>query len=360
MAYQRLGKTPRGSNATEDFCFYKFRGLNVKGAGQILDDEDLTIAYNVYLRPDGAIQLRNGMNALDSPISGANQLIMARYYIGVQNGAAVVPNKLFLLAQLGNTLYNYATGASIGAISNGVTNAQPMTVVQLQDVNNPHFVSGLTDVLVICTGSGGPYVYDGTNLYTPVGWASAASASWCALVNGILWFGGIPAFPNQIFGAGDGIIQSMETLPAIRNFVLSTPVMGLVEQGSGATATLVIGVNGGISVLYGTGPSTFYKQDIPMSDGVSAGRTMCSDAGNIYFLGNSNAFEFDGQTIPQPITKKVEPWILNDPLYQGTNNYPMTGNRNLSWATIYNNRLHLGYCSGTTVPNTILCFDLSL
>ena len=87
---------------------------------------------------------------------------------------------------------------------------------------------------------------------------------------------------------------------------------------------------------------------------------MCSDAGNIYFLGNSNAFEFDGQTIPQPITKKVEPWILNDPLYQGTNNYPMTGNRNLSWATIYNNRLHLGYCSGTTVPNTILCFDLSV
>ena len=38
----------------------------------------------------------------------------------------------------------------------------------------------------------------------------------------------------------------------------------------------------------------------------------------------------------------------------------MTGNQNLTWATIYNNRLHLGYCSGTSTPNTILCLDLTL
>jgi hypothetical protein len=36
----------------------------------------------------------------------------------------------------------------------------------------------------------------------------------------------------------------------------------------------------------------------------------------------------------------------------------MTANRGLSWAQVYNNRLHIGYCSGTYYPNVILCYDL--
>ena len=43
---------------------------------------------------------------------------------------------------------------------------------------------------------------------------------------------------------------------------------GLCAAGSGASATLIIGLNTGISVLYGTGPSTFYLQGIPFQDGV--------------------------------------------------------------------------------------------
>lgn len=361
MPYKKMGKLQRGESQPDEFAFYGFKGLNVKGAGQLLADEDMTIATNVYLRPDGAAQFRNGMATFGNQIAGSSFFILQRYYQAIKGGAAQAEVDL-VLGQWINGLYKVpSSGAAtfIGNLANGVTNAVPATWCQLQEPNDPFFPAGLTDVMVICTGSGGPYVYDGTNLYTPVGWAAATSAQYCAIVNGILWFGGIPAFPNQVFGTGDGIIQSFETLPAIRNFVLSTPVMGLCAQGSGATASLVIGLNGGISVLYGTGPSTFYKQDIPMSDGVTAGRTMCSDAGNIYFLGNNAIFGFDGQTVPQAISTKIEPWVLNDP-FAAAPSFPLNQNRQLSWGQIYNNRYHIGYCSTSSVPNTILVYDLTV
>jgi hypothetical protein len=38
----------------------------------------------------------------------------------------------------------------------------------------------------------------------------------------------------------------------------------------------------------------------------------------------------------------------------------MTGYWNLTWAAVYNNVLHLGYCSNSTTPNTILALDLDL
>lgn len=215
--------------------------------------------------------------------------------------------------------------------------------------------NGQTDVLVLCTGAGGPYVYDGMHLYTPAGWSAASGASWCALVNGILWFGGIPATPNTIYGSGDGILESFETLPGYRVFVMSQPVTGLCALGTGATAALVIGMNTGISVLSGTSPSTFYLADIPSDDGVMAGRTMVYDNGTVYWLGRQAVYAFNGNGPPVPLSLQVEPFVLNDLYIQG---YPMNGTRATSFAFVYNNRLHIVYESSATYCNTLLVYDL--
>jgi hypothetical protein len=82
---------------------------------------------------------------------------------------------------------------------------------------------------------------------------------------------------------------------------------------------------------------------------------MISENGICYFLGHQAFYAFDGQSEPKAISAKIEPWILNDPFTPG---YPMTQNWPLSWAQVYNNRLHLGYCSNSTTPNVILCYDL--
>ncbi|MDB5094565.1 MAG: hypothetical protein JWO85_2666 [Candidatus Eremiobacteraeota bacterium] len=352
-----LGRLQKGSTSSLEFFHYGFAGgLNLRSAPQLIGDDDLTIATNVYLRPDGAAQLRNGMALYGNSQAGSSATYLARWYQDVKNGVVQTPETVKLLAQFSGTLYSVPSSGAwvpIGSIGGGT--ALPMTTARIQDPNDPNFTSGLTDVMVICTGSGGPYVYDGVNLYTPAGWSAAAGAQFCAIVNGILWFGGIPKTPNQIFGTGDGIIASMETLPAYRNFVLSSPVAGLCASGTGATATLIIGRTTGISTLYGTGPSTFYLQDVPFQDGVTAGRTMISSEGVCYFQGHMAYYAFDGQTEPQPISRKIEPWILND---QFTPGYPMTQRWDLSWAQVYNNRLHLGYCSNSTTPNVILCYDL--
>lgn len=360
----QLGSTRRKTAGTKDFGAYNFRvGLDIRSTPQEVDDHALTIGTNVYLRADGGTILRNGMLAFGTP-PATGQGVLARFYQDVKNGAVVTPETVTLLEQVGNTLYSVGSvsNATIGTIGTGSPNASPMTWVRIQDPNDPNFPLGLTDVMVICTGSGGPYIYDGVNLYVPAGWASAAGASWCAIVNGILWFGGISKFPNQIFGAGDGITASMETLPAYRNFVLSAPVTGLCAIGTGANAILAVGRNTGLTLLYGTGPSTFYAQDIPFPDGVSAGRSMVSGSGVLYFLGRMAYYSFDGTSTPQRASKRVEPWILNDPIIAAqANQYPMTGNFNLTWAALYNNRIHLGYCTNaSSFPNAILTLDLEL
>lgn len=361
-----VGRQPTGSLQAEQFTVPgRFNGgLNVFAPPQLVGDNDLTIAIDGYLNADGSFRMRNGMKAYNSVTTPNSSLILARFYQDVKNGAKVVPEVTKLLGQIGNTLYAIGTGSntSIGAIWDSTTNASPMTWVRVQDPNDPNFVAGLTDVMVICTGSGGPYVYDGTNLYTPAGWSNAAGAKWCAVVNGIIWFGGVRTAPNQIFGTGDGITASMESLPAYRNFALSSPVEGLCALGTGPTAALVAGCNSGLSVLYGTGPSTFYRQDVPFTDGVTSGRTMVSDAGQVYFLGHSGFYVFDGTSLPQIISIKIQPWILNDPFHVAATDFPMT-DRSLAWSQIYNNKLHLGYASyiatpNTTAPNTILCYDL--
>jgi hypothetical protein len=358
MALLRLGAGQTGSIKTESFGAYGFNGgLNVKAVPQFVDDNELIVAYNGYLRADGGFQMRNGMTLRDTVAASGACLGLARFYQEIINGVIQTPGLKKLLAQINGNLYIADTQTLIGSIGSG---ANPMTWVRAQDPNDPNFVSGLTDVIVLCTGVNGPYVYDGTNLYTPAGWSAASGASWCTLVNGVIWFGGIPATPNQIFGTGTGQSgdASMETLPAQRNFVFSGPVMGLSALGTGATAALVVGLNEGISVLSGTGYSNYYLQDIPMSDGVTAGRTMQFYNGVMYWLGHNAVWAFDGQDPPQRISDKIEPWILNDAFIPG---YPITTNNGLTpWIEIYNNKLHLGYCSGTgiTVPNTVLVFDL--
>jgi hypothetical protein len=364
MPLQRLGPLSTGGDETSlEFAFYGFQGgLNVKGAGQLIADNDLTIARDGYLRPDGAFQSRNGMNVATTAISGAHPMYLARYYQAVKNGATVTPTAT-LLGQFNGTLYSlpYPTvGAAVSLGSVGGASAQPMTWALFQDPNDPNFTSGLTDCIVICTGVGGPYVYDGTNLYTPTGWATASGARWVAIVNGIIWFGGIPAYPNQIFGSGDGITASMESLPGYRNFVFTGPVAGLCAQGTGAMASLIVGRSPGISVLYGTGPSTFFLQDVPFADRVSSGLSMVSTNGVVYFLGAMAHYAFDAQTVPVQTSKKIEPWILNDPLFQGPPHFPFTQNRALSWSCVFNNRLHIGYCSNSPTPNAIACLDLTL
>lgn len=364
-----LGALQTGSPDPVEFAIANFGGgINVLDPPQQIGEHDLTIALDGYLIATGSgqsgFQMRNGMNSWNSHQTASSALILARFYQDVQNGSVVTPETTMVLGQIGNTLYSIPQGSgaftSIGDIHGGSVPAGPMTWVRIQNPNDPHFPSGLTDCMVICTGSGGPYVYDGVNLYTPASWSSAASASWCAVVNGILWFGGIPATPNQIWGAGDGITASMETLPPYRNFVLSSPVMGLCAQGTGANASLVVGCNQGLSVLYGTGPSTFYRQDIPFQDGVTAGRTMVANNGIVYFLAHEAVYAFDGVSTPKQVSVKIQPWILNDPYHQTITDFPMTGNTNLFWSQCFNNKMHLGYCSNSLTPNIILCYDLTV
>lgn len=359
MPLTQFGPKLRDTAPSREFGVYTFTGLNVKDVPQQLRETELSTALNGYLTTAGGFRMRNGMTKHGSVPAGQTTAILglARFYQGVKNGAAVTPPTTILLAQIGNTLYNYDTGGSIGSI--GVLGTPlPMTTVRPADPNdaNAGFSGGTNDVIVICTGSGGPYIFDGTNLYTPGGWSGASGAQWCALVNGIVWFGGIPSNPRAIFGTGDGVSASFESLPGYNEFIMSTPVTGLAALGTGATAALVIGMNSGVSVLYGSGPGNYSVQDAPMfGDGVAAGRTMVYDGGVCYFLGRQAVYAFDGQSPPFPISRNVEPWILNDSTVTG---YPMTSNRNLSWAMIYNRRLYIGYASTLTVPDTVLVYDL--
>ena len=292
MGYKTLGKLQMGSTTPLEFAYFGCRGgLNVLDPPQLVGDDDLTIAKDGYLQVTGdglgGFRMRNGMHlACSGSIPQAGMGIVARFYQGVQSGAVVSPETVKLLEQINDELYSVSstTYTAIGSIGSG---AKPMTTMRIQNPNDPHFTGGLTDCTVICTGVGGPYVYDGTNLYVPTGWADASGAEWCAIVNGIPWFGGIPAYPNQIFGAGDGVTESMETLPGTRNFVFSAPVRGLCALGSGANAALIVGLNMGFGVLFGTGPTTFYLQEISFEDAVAAGRSMVSANGVVYFLGNN-------------------------------------------------------------------------
>ena len=245
-----LGKFQRGMPGSLDFSLYNFAGgLNVKDLPQQVGDSDLTEALNVYLRPGGGVATRMSMtlrSALGSPSDTVQGVF--QYYRSIVSGVPVTPSSRTLL-QIGNSLYWEQTNTLIGGIGGfGINDALPMTAVQFQNPNDGAYPDGLTDCVAICSGAGGPYIYDGTRLYHPIGWNAAKGAKWCAVVNGVVWFGGIESAPNQIFGTGTGQDDdaSMQQLPAYRNFVMSGPVMGLCAAGTGATAALVIGRSNGL------------------------------------------------------------------------------------------------------------------
>lgn len=353
----QLGRLTKGSVGSQEFGIYSFAGgLNVRQyrSPQLMGDDELQQALNGYVT-SGGFSTRNGMTAHTTGIIvGTNPVIgLARFFQQIKNGASV--SNAITLAQIGNTLYNADTKASIGSIGSA---ADPMTWVRCQDPNDPNYVSGVTDVIVICTGSGGPYVYDGTNLYTPAGWSDAAGAKYCALVNGVVYFSGVPTDPRKVFGTGDGIDNSFETLDATAEFTVSNPITGLCALGTGAVASLCIGQNNGLTVIYGTGPGNYSQQDVPFFfDGPVSGRAMVYEAGIMYFLGQQAVYAFDGNSVV-PLSVKIEPWLLNDSFAGG---YPLDGDRTKAFAFVNDNRLEIGYITGDgSTPNMVLSYDLLL
>ena len=458
-----LGPT-RIDEANESFAAYGFAGgLNIKSMPQELDDSELTVAYNVYLRTDGGVEMRKGMNARGGPLGGGQVgKNIVRFSQTIVNGVPVSltnPTR-FLLAQIGDTLFNYDGSSQIGATGALGANSLPWSAVQAFDggsavvlavppapvvsagvsgagtslngtyqtlitwinvsgeslassavsvvvgsgaslgfsspaaygnaLSYAYYVSTAggavstatkqgtkpigtgvslaslsvatslptinnaiapSDVLVICTGVSGPYIFDGSQIYTPAAYSAVSAARWCSSLNGIVWFGGIASQSNLVAATlvGNHIEQPNSF------FSMTAPVTGLAPLGAGALGGMTVGHYKGLSVIYGTGSANFFENDFIHSDYPDAGRTMISVDGLIFFLGSTAIWMFDGTNITR-ISDKVEPWILNDPLHP---DFPMNGNRTLSFCWFYNNRLHFGYDSGNLGYCTAyLIFDL--
>lgn len=455
-----IGKI-RDSDETESFAAYGFNGgLNIKSMPQELDDGDLTVAYNVNLRVDGGIEMRKGMNARGGPLGSGVGKNIIRFSQTIVNGVPVSltnPTR-FLLAQIGDTLWNYDGSSQIGATGALGLNSLPWSTVQAYDgdhvlapppaptvtagvsgagtslngtynvlitwinplgeslassassvavgsgaslgisspalygnaVSYAYYVSTAgggsntatkqgvaaigngvslaslslatslptsnaaiapSDVLIMCTGVGGPYYFDGSIIYTPTGLASLSGARWVSQLNGIAWFGGIQSQSNEV--ASTLVGNHVETLGSV--FSMTAPVTGLAPLGAGALGGMTIGHYKGLSVIYGTGSSNFFQNDFIHTDYPDAGRTMIAVNGLIFFLGSTAIWMFDGTNITR-ISDKVEPWILNDPLHP---DFPMNGNRTLSFCWFYNNRLHFAYDTGNLgLCSAYLVFDL--
>lgn len=357
MPVTTLSKFQRGQISSLEFGMYDFSGgLNVRDVPQMVPDNCLVQAYNGYISAQGGFQMRNGIAKYHTALSsGLPVLGLARFFQEVVNAVPQNPVVKFTLAETNGHLFNVEANTDLGAI--GGTNALPWTWVRASTAHSNTPNVGLTDVMVICTGSGGPYIFDGTNLYSPSGWSAAAGARWCCIVNGVVWFGGIPATPRAIYGTGDGVNTDFRLLPAYNIFNMSNPVTGLCAMGEGATASLAVGMNEGLCLIYGTGPTNYMVQDIPC-DGVVAGRTMVYYLGGLYYLGRAGFYTFSGQSDPQPVSDFVQPWFLNDTRVPG---YPLATNRSAAYCQVYNNKIHLGYLSqqsSNSYPDTFLVYDL--
>lgn len=336
MPVERYGERSYGKDEADAFSLYDFSlGLNVKKLPQQLDDRELSVALNVYLRAEGGIEMRKGIAKRGAALSAAPGSNVYRLFQNVKNGAVQSPPLTMTVAQVGGNLYNADTNTQIGANNVVGVGALPMSCVRFY--NSDHTIAGVlkpSDGLVICTGVGGPYFFDGDNVYAPAGWSAALGARWCASLNGMVFFGGIPGKPNTVVAS---LIGHPETL--LYFFPLSHPVTGLCAAGSGPNSGMVVGMAKGMAVLYGTGPQNFYRNEIAMNDGCIAGRTMIAINGIVYYLGRCAVYAFDGQQ-SYAVSDQVEPYILNDPLAQ---DYAMNGDRSLSFAWWYLNRLYIAY-----------------
>lgn len=211
---------------------------------------------------------------------------------------------------------------------------------------------GPTDILVICTGSGGPYYFDGTNISTHPQWTQfAAGAKFCQVSNGTLWFSGIPSAPNTL-------VQMQIGNPSIwqQTYSTSYPVTGLSVLGAGSQSGLFFGMTQGVGITFGVNSVDAYYQEIPHEDGVASSRSCIAVNGLVYFVGNFNIYVFDGQNITA-IGDNVRPWIICDP---NRTDFPMNGNRQLtSFSWYYNDFIYFAYDSGPVgYANTFLVWHL--
>lgn len=213
-----------------------------------------------------------------------------------------------------------------------------------------------TDILVICTGSGGPYYFDGANIGTQPQWtAQAPSAKWCQISNGTLWFSGIPSAPNSLVQMQIGAPSSWQ-----QTYITSYPVTGLCVLGAGSQSGLFFGMTQGVGITFGVNSVDAYYQEIPHEDGVASARSCIAVNGLVYFLGNFNIYVFDGQNITA-ISKNVRPWIICDPNRTASTDFPMNGNRQLtSFSWYYNDFIYFAYDSGPVgYANTYLVWHLN-
>jgi hypothetical protein len=332
----KVGKRSNGTDSLNEFFVFGFEGLlNIDSLPHNLSDNDLSMALNVYGDVPGGVRMRRGMNLRNVAIGTSPILGLTRFFQQVVHGASVSPPTTKTLAQVGGTLWNYDTNTQIGSTGALGSTPKSWTVVRVYDPDNG---SGATDSLVICTGSGGPYLYDGTTITTPSGWSAAAGAQWCTLSNGTLWFAGIPAQPTLLW-------QAQPQHPTLygNSFVASYPITGLSSLGAGSQSGVVYGMTRGVGVTFGVNLYNLYNQEIPFHDGVTAGRTMIAVDGIVYFLGDTNIYKFDGQSIT-PVANKVRPWIVNDPTKQ---EFPMNGVRELSFSWYYDQFIYFAYDSGS-------------
>ena len=283
------------------------------------------------------------------PSSASSVVVGSGASLGISSPAAygnALSYAVYLSTAGGAT--STATKQQTLAIGTGVSLASLSSATSLPTVNNAIAPS---DVLVMCTGVGGPYIFDGSIIYTPAAYSAVSAARWVSAINGIGWFGGIPSQSNLAVATLVGNhIETPQTF-----FSMTAPVTGLAPLGAGALGGMTVGHYKGLSVLYGTGSSNFFENDFIHTDYPDGGRTMISVNGLIFFLGSTAIWMFDGTNITR-ISDKVEPWILNDPLHP---DFPMNGNRTLSFCWFYNNRLHFAYDSGNLGYCTAyLIFDL--
>lgn len=336
MGFRQVPAVSRGSRDPKGFECFGFSGLlNINAMPQTVGDNELTVALNVYGAVDGGLEMRRGMAVRGTQFSASPGKNVVRFYQQVVGATPLATPLKFLLGQSGGTMWNVDTHTQIGATNALGVLAQSWETAIIQ--RDPATAGG-TDILVICTGDGGPYLFDGTNITSPSTWASfAPNAKYCQLSNGTLWFSGIPSQPNTIVQMAIGQPQVYQ-----QQFTTSYPVTGLSVLGAGSQSGLFFGMTQGVGVTFGVNSVDAYYQEIPHEDGCAAARTCIAVNGLVYFLGNFNIYSFDGQNIT-PIGNKVRPWIVCDPQ---RSDFPMNGNRQLSFSWFENDFIYFAYDSG--------------
>ena len=291
----------------------------------------------------------------------ANLRSISVTWTGVSPYPAAVPGATHynVYGRVGGSLGLMSDGTAIPAATTTYTDTGSGTVGVAPPVTNTAGVAA-SDVMIIATGVGGPYIWDGYQVYVPAAYTTnCPAARWVELVNNIVFFGGLPSQPNLLVGMQLGHCETLATAAA-NNFAMSYPITGLGIVGAGATAGLVAGMVQGLAVVYGTGIANFYEQDVPQQDGVVTGYAMISIDGIVYFLGRDDFYGFDGNNVV-PIGTKVRPYILNDPLFTNAWDVPMGGSRQLTWLMYYNKRIYMFFDSTNVgYPNAGLVWDMNL